>query len=292
MLLYCFISLWSIRVHILMFLNPPFSSSRRRMRWYPVVAVKVNSTWQVNTRHGKYIIGGDRTRRLADASFAVFSSLLAGLKGCAAKTSSPEVSAAQMEGERTPAGGSGSGSGAGRVRARGRGCGFVVWLHGLGDCGRANEGIADHFAAAAAFSDARWAFPTAPTTPVTCNRTSLVGAICHSTFPTDTPDLGLRLQISPWHCLLVVCSFVAAGRNSFRVLIIHRWYAHAFVVRHPRRAHYFSKPDDLLIARVTYMHMHSSCTSSLLIYSFKKKTWMDIQSKLHSICRRLFHYCL
>jgi lysophospholipase-2 len=58
-----------------------------------------------------------------------------------------------MEEERPPAAGSG---------------GFVVWLHGLGDCGRANEFIADHFSAAA-FSDARWAFPTAPTAPVTCN---------------------------------------------------------------------------------------------------------------------------
>ncbi|CAD6259137.1 unnamed protein product [Miscanthus lutarioriparius] len=59
-----------------------------------------------------------------------------------------------MEEERPPAAGSG---------------GFVVWLHGLGDCGRANEFIANHFSAAA-FSDARWAFPTAPTAPVTCNR--------------------------------------------------------------------------------------------------------------------------
>ncbi|XP_066344821.1 probable inactive carboxylesterase Os04g0669700 [Miscanthus floridulus] len=59
-----------------------------------------------------------------------------------------------MEEERPPAAGSG---------------GFVVWLHGLGDCGRANEVIANHFSAAA-FSDARWAFPTAPTAPVTCNR--------------------------------------------------------------------------------------------------------------------------
>ncbi|KAJ1273398.1 hypothetical protein BS78_06G277300 [Paspalum vaginatum] len=56
---------------------------------------------------------------------------------------------------------------------RARGCGFVVWLHGLGDCGRANECIADHFSAAA-FRDTRWAFPTAPTAAVTCNRGMLM----------------------------------------------------------------------------------------------------------------------
>ncbi|XP_062185889.1 probable inactive carboxylesterase Os04g0669700 isoform X2 [Phragmites australis] len=57
--------------------------------------------------------------------------------------------------------------------ARARGCGFAVWLHGLGDCGRANEFVADHFSAAA-FTNTRWAFPTAPTSPVTCNRGMLM----------------------------------------------------------------------------------------------------------------------
>jgi lysophospholipase-2 len=64
----------------------------------------------------------------------------------------------------------GSGSGSGRARC----CGFVVWLHGLGDCGRANEFIADHHFTAAAFGDTRWSFPTAPTAAVTCNRTYVV----------------------------------------------------------------------------------------------------------------------
>ncbi|KAF8769396.1 hypothetical protein HU200_006591 [Digitaria exilis] len=58
-----------------------------------------------------------------------------------------------MEERSIPAAGSSSGGGR-----------FVVWLHGLGDCGSANELIADHFSAAA-FSAARWAFPTAPTAP-------------------------------------------------------------------------------------------------------------------------------
>nr|AEV41113.1 putative acyl-protein thioesterase 1 [Oryza officinalis] len=46
-----------------------------------------------------------------------------------------------------------------------RSCRFVVWLHGLGDTGRANEFLADSFSTTAAFADARWAFPTAPTAP-------------------------------------------------------------------------------------------------------------------------------
>ncbi|KAI5015903.1 hypothetical protein ZWY2020_059442 [Hordeum vulgare] len=46
---------------------------------------------------------------------------------------------------------------------------FVLWLHGLGDSGRANEPVAGY-----AFAGARWAFPTAPTAPVTCNRGMLM----------------------------------------------------------------------------------------------------------------------
>nr|AEV41067.1 putative acyl-protein thioesterase 1 [Oryza minuta] len=46
-----------------------------------------------------------------------------------------------------------------------RSCRFVVWLHDLGDTGRANEFLADSFSTTAAFADARWAFPTAPTAP-------------------------------------------------------------------------------------------------------------------------------
>uniref|UniRef100_A0A8R7QN99 Phospholipase/carboxylesterase/thioesterase domain-containing protein n=1 Tax=Triticum urartu TaxID=4572 RepID=A0A8R7QN99_TRIUA len=46
---------------------------------------------------------------------------------------------------------------------------FVLWLHGLGDSGRANEPVAGY-----AFAGARWAFPTAPTAAVTCNRGMLM----------------------------------------------------------------------------------------------------------------------
>ncbi|CAN6241333.1 unnamed protein product, partial [Urochloa humidicola] len=52
---------------------------------------------------------------------------------------------------------------------------------------QANEFTAHHFSAAA-FSDTRWAFPTAPTTPVTCNRGALI--LRGSTSTTRRPSLG------------------------------------------------------------------------------------------------------
>jgi hypothetical protein len=113
-----------------------------------------------------------KSTRAMEKSIAIFCLLsIASLKVKVLRrggvvVSVPELRPRRMEEERPPA--AGSGAGTGRVR---RG-GFVVWLHGLGDCGRANEFIADHFSAAA-LSDARWAFPTAPTAPVTCNRRCL-----------------------------------------------------------------------------------------------------------------------
>ncbi|CAM8908075.1 unnamed protein product [Rhodiola kirilowii] len=45
---------------------------------------------------------------------------------------------------------------------------FVIWLHGLGDSGPANEPIQNLFTASE-FRDTRWSFPTAHSNPVTCN---------------------------------------------------------------------------------------------------------------------------
>ncbi|KAF3335147.1 hypothetical protein FCM35_KLT19654 [Carex littledalei] len=60
---------------------------------------------------------------------------------------------------------------------------FVLWLHGLGDSGTANEPIKDQFTAPA-LAGTKWAFPTAPSAPVTCNN----GAIMNSWFDIcDTP---------------------------------------------------------------------------------------------------------
>lgn len=45
---------------------------------------------------------------------------------------------------------------------------FVLWLHGLGDSGPANEPIKTFFTSAA-FANTKWSFPSAPSNPVTCN---------------------------------------------------------------------------------------------------------------------------
>jgi hypothetical protein len=45
---------------------------------------------------------------------------------------------------------------------------FVLWLHGLGDSGPANEPIKALFSSPE-FRNTVWSFPSAPSNPVTCN---------------------------------------------------------------------------------------------------------------------------
>lgn len=47
---------------------------------------------------------------------------------------------------------------------------FILWLHGLGDSGPANEPIKTLFTSPE-FRNAIWSFPSAPSNPVTCNCT-------------------------------------------------------------------------------------------------------------------------
>ena len=46
---------------------------------------------------------------------------------------------------------------------------FVLWLHGRGDSGPANEPIKMYFTSPE-FDNTRWCFPSAPNRPVTCAR--------------------------------------------------------------------------------------------------------------------------
>lgn len=45
---------------------------------------------------------------------------------------------------------------------------FILWLHGLGDSGPANEPIKTLFTSSQ-FKNTKWSFPSAPSSPVTCN---------------------------------------------------------------------------------------------------------------------------
>lgn len=45
---------------------------------------------------------------------------------------------------------------------------FILWLHGLGDSGPANEPIKTLFTSPE-FKLTKWSFPSAPNNPVTCN---------------------------------------------------------------------------------------------------------------------------
>ncbi|KAF3790385.1 putative carboxylesterase SOBER1-like [Nymphaea thermarum] len=47
---------------------------------------------------------------------------------------------------------------------------FILWLHGLGDSGPANEPIKSFFTSRE-FAATRWSFPSAPVMPVSCNGT-------------------------------------------------------------------------------------------------------------------------
>ena len=46
---------------------------------------------------------------------------------------------------------------------------FIVWLHGLGSSGPANEHYKSHFTSPE-FKNTVWSFPSAPSSPVTCFR--------------------------------------------------------------------------------------------------------------------------
>ncbi|KAK3143417.1 hypothetical protein QOZ80_4AG0300040 [Eleusine coracana subsp. coracana] len=59
----------------------------------------------------------------------------------------------------------------------GRNRSFILWLHGLGDSGPANEPIRTFFSASE-FRLTKWAFPSAPNAPVSCNH----GAVMPSWF--------------------------------------------------------------------------------------------------------------
>ncbi|KAL6562292.1 hypothetical protein OROGR_003299 [Orobanche gracilis] len=98
---------------------------------------------------------------------------------------------------------------------------FVLWLHGLGDSGPANEPIKTFFTSSV-FRNTNWSFPSAPSNPVTCN----YGAVMPSWFdlheipvtddsPTD--EGGLLRAVQNVHSM--IDKEVAAGTNPKNVFV-------------------------------------------------------------------------
>ncbi|XP_027085729.1 probable carboxylesterase SOBER1-like [Coffea arabica] len=98
---------------------------------------------------------------------------------------------------------------------------FILWLHGLGDSGPANEPIKTFFTSPH-FKNTTWAFPSAPSNPVTCN----YGAVMPSWFdiheipvtansPKDESGVLKAVQ----HVHAMIDKEIASGINPDNVFI-------------------------------------------------------------------------
>ncbi|EEF43791.1 probable carboxylesterase SOBER1-like [Ricinus communis] len=98
---------------------------------------------------------------------------------------------------------------------------FILWLHGLGDSGPANEPIKSLFASSH-FSSTKWSFPNAPNNPVSCN----YGAVMPSWFDiyeipitADSPkdETGILKAVQNVHG--IIDKEIAAGTNPDNVFV-------------------------------------------------------------------------
>ncbi|CAN4126938.1 unnamed protein product [Withania somnifera] len=98
---------------------------------------------------------------------------------------------------------------------------FILWLHGLGDSGPANEPIRTLFTSPK-FKDTKWSFPSAPSNPVTCN----YGAVMPSWFdiheipvtassPND--ETGLLKAVKNVHAM--IDKEIDAGTNPNNIFV-------------------------------------------------------------------------
>ncbi|KAH7659883.1 Lysophospholipase protein [Dioscorea alata] len=98
---------------------------------------------------------------------------------------------------------------------------FVLWLHGRGDSGPANEHISTYFSSPE-FKNTRWSFPSAPHMPVTCN----YGIVMPSWFDVyelpisaESPkdEKGVLKAVENVHAM--IDKEVAAGTNSQNIFV-------------------------------------------------------------------------
>ncbi|XP_015878204.3 probable carboxylesterase SOBER1-like [Ziziphus jujuba] len=98
---------------------------------------------------------------------------------------------------------------------------FILWLHGLGDSGPANEPIKNLFTSPE-FRNTIWSFPSAPSNPVTCN----YGAVMPSWFDiheipvtADSPKDERSLLKAVQNVHKMIDKEIAAGTNPNNVFV-------------------------------------------------------------------------
>lgn len=98
---------------------------------------------------------------------------------------------------------------------------FVLWLHGLGDSGPANEPIKTLFTSPQ-FGKTKWSFPSAPSNPVTCN----YGAVMPSWFDiaeipvtADSPKDEGSVVKAVQNIHAMIDKEIAAGINPSNVFV-------------------------------------------------------------------------
>ncbi|KAG6382983.1 hypothetical protein SASPL_157285 [Salvia splendens] len=98
---------------------------------------------------------------------------------------------------------------------------FILWLHGLGDSGPANEPIKNLFTSPV-FANTKWSFPSAPNNPVTCNYGSVMPSwfdIHELPMTADSPqdEAGVLKAVQNVHAM--IDTEIAAGTNPNNIFI-------------------------------------------------------------------------
>ncbi|KAK6149696.1 hypothetical protein DH2020_017221 [Rehmannia glutinosa] len=104
---------------------------------------------------------------------------------------------------------------------------FVLWLHGLGDSGPANEPIKTFFSSPV-FRNTKWSFPSAPSNPVTCNYGAVmpswfdiheipVTAVSSASLDSPKNEGGLLKAVQNVHAM--IDKEIAAGTNPSNVFL-------------------------------------------------------------------------
>ncbi|KAK8642229.1 hypothetical protein V6N13_011584 [Hibiscus sabdariffa] len=98
---------------------------------------------------------------------------------------------------------------------------FVLWLHGLGDSGPANEPIKTLFRSPE-FRNTKWSFPSAPENPVTCNHGMRMPSwfdIHEIPVTADSPKAESDVLKAVQNVHAMIDKEVAAGTNPNNVFV-------------------------------------------------------------------------